>query len=92
MVELIALFRQFLVYLPKSISAKTHASKFDLVYLDFGFSVQAKKDKINIILDFLGTKLDTTAIKARLSPKKLQRAITLIDQMLHKIHITLKNL
>lgn len=71
---------------------EAHVSEFSLIFLDLCLSIQAKKDKISTILDFLEIKLDTIVIEAELSPKKLQHAITLIDQILHIIHITLKKL
>lgn len=49
-----------------------------------------KKDKIGIVVDFLDIELDTMAIKACLSPKKLQRVIDLIHQILQKIYIILE--
>ena len=67
-----------------------NAKEFDLICSDIGFSVQTKKDKIGMVIDFLGIELDTTTMEARLSPEKLQRAIDLVHQTLQKTHITLE--
>lgn len=47
------------------LATKVHANEFDLICLDLGFSIQTKKDKIDIILDFLEIELHIIAIKAR---------------------------
>lgn len=90
--ELLHYLDDFWSIYPNWSAATAHASEFDLICSDLGFSVQAKKDKIGTIVDFLGIELDTIAMEARLSPEKLQRAITLVDQTLRKTHITLEGL
>ena len=77
---------------PNRSAAEAHAKEFDLICSDVGFSVQTKKDKIGTVANFLGIELDTTAMEARLSPEKLQRAIDLVHQTLQKTHITLEGL
>lgn len=61
---------------PNWLAVTAHSSKFDLIYSDFSFSMQVKKDKIDTIINFLQIELDIKAIKTRLFLKKLQCVIS----------------
>ena len=50
---------------------KAHIKEFDLICSNVGFNMKTKKDKIGTIIDFLDIELDTMAIEACFSPKKL---------------------
>lgn len=83
--ELLHYLNNFWSIYPNLLAKIAYANKFNLICLDLSFSIQAKKDKIGTIINFLEIKLDTIVIEAKLFFKKLQRAITLVDKPIAKL-------
>lgn len=59
-----------LIYLNCS-AVRAHAKEFNLICSNVGFNVRTKKDNIEMVTDFLGIELNTIAMKACFSFKKL---------------------
>lgn len=73
-------------------NARYYDDMINVTCKELGFAVQTSKDKMHTSNLFLDIELDTIKMEARLPPKKLSKAVELVNAALKRKSISIENL